>query len=223
MGKYSILIMGDSRIKHLDRVLMLEKEDDYEYEQFEFEIISKPGGGVMEVVNNSITHMRKQRYHQAMLMAGVCELSFKHGRRLYPCDYSHHTENLVDHMQTKYTEAYDKICVFTDCPVICDLVGMDLAMYNRKRYDDDYLQRVINESVPLINNWLHTFMKAKPTQACTPYYASYVYKRRNQRTSCRYNKATRDGLHFTDYYLQMIARQILEAVRKNKESIHPEV
>lgn len=155
-------------------------------------------------------------------MAGICDVSYKSGKLLYPYAYSHETPNLLDHLQQKCIYAYDKLSTITDCPVVCDVIGMDLVMFNKRQYEDDYLQDVIDETMPSLNNWLHAFLKSKPHQPISPFYASYVYKRRNQKTACRYYKATIDGLHYTDYYLHFIANELLSTTRKNKFSIHPE-
>lgn len=218
---YNILIIGDSRVRHLDSYLTREKDEGRSHSRLTFEVISKPGGGIHQCVRDGVLNRKLDRYHQVYLMAGVCDLSYKRGRKLYPYTYSHQTPDMVTHLQAKYETAYDQLLDITDCPVICDLIGMDLIMYNKSQYDDDYLQDVIDESVQMTNNWLHTFMKSKLQHTCSPYYAHYVYKRRNNRTSCRYHKATIDGLHFTNYYLEFISKEVIKSTQMNRCNIHP--
>lgn len=218
---YNVLVIGDSRVRKLDQFIRREATEHRSTPGLNFEVIAKPGGKINQCITEALQYRLVNRYHQVYLMAGVCDLSSKRGKKLYPYDHCDETPNLVSYYQTNFQTAYNRLAPITDCPIICDVIGMDFKMYNKSQYEDDVLQDVVDEAIPQVNNWLHAFMKSKPLHACSPYYAHYVYKRRNNRTSCRYSKATIDGLHYTDYYLSFIAKEIIKSTKKNKITVHP--
>lgn len=211
--KQLVLVAGDSRLRDFDYHIR-NALDDMRAFAIDVECLSVPGGGVGEVVRAVQTGTEADHYDQIYILAGVCDLMRKRsGRNLVPRFDT--LEDMTEHMDGKYTTAQNELLKLTDKPVLCELIGMDVATYNVNGRPHPYYQDIINKAVPIINrriNELNVNIEAMPRG---PFLATYVHKTRRGHMTHRYDLALNDGVHYTEYFKARVAQGLARVIVQN--------
>lgn len=218
-SSYNILICGDSRIaklsEHLERII---DTSTFRGSKYTFEFICVPGGTIDRVVETALWRCEKSMYNQVYLFAGVCDLSRRSGSLWMPifddCD------KLMIYLKQKAADAYTKLSNIGELVILNEIVGMDIAAYNKYRMKAPSAQATIDRVLPSYNRWVHRFLTSANPLLMAPYYAAYIYKFRRGRLSARYELATSDGLHFNVFFLERLALDIAKSAQYNRALLH---
>lgn len=205
-----ILLAGDSRLRGMDQHMRRALDEVRAY-AMAVECIVVPGGEIAGVAR--AVRMRSQRAHydRIFFFAGVCDMMIKRSaRNLVPHFAS--VDDMVLYMGESYAAAQQVLLGLSDSPVMCEIVGLDIATYNVKGRTYPFYQDFVNEAVPIINRQLNALNASIETMPRAPYLASYIHKTRRGKLTHRYDLALNDGLHFTEYYKQRIARALTGSI-----------
>lgn len=208
-----VLVAGDSRLRGFDYHIR-SALDDMRAFTIDVECLSVPGGGVREVVRTVHTGSASDHYDQIYILAGVCDLMHKRsGRNLVPRFDA--LGDMISHMDGLYTAAQIDLLKMTEKPVLCELIGLDVATDNVNGRPHPYYQDIINAAVPIINrrvNGLNVNIEAIPRG---PFLATYVHKTRRGHMTHRYDLVLNDGVHFTDYFKVRVAQAMARVIVQN--------
>lgn len=150
MEEYHILIIGDSRTRHLSQVLNKTTLN------VKFHVRSVSGARMRHITLKAITELAYyNEYHLVILMAGINDVSklLRHPSRHAVPRFESVYETVMCTMHEMRT-AVNKVSRFTTSPVvIASLPGMDLVKYSpwlhRKLYP---LQPILDDAIIQINH-----------------------------------------------------------------------
>lgn len=208
-----IMIAGDSRIRGMEFHLR-KSLDNLRAFAIQIEVISVSGAGVRGVVEAVKTDSAAPRYDQIFLMAGVCDLMIRRSTKNLVPNFDT-VDSLTTFMEESYREAQSDLLALSAKPVICDLLGIDIAAYNTRGRPFPYYQDIVNEGVPVVNSRINVINADIETMPRAPFFSSYVHKIRRGRMTHRYELALNDGLHFTEYFKQRVARSLARVILLN--------
>ena len=144
--------------------------------------------------------------------AGVNNLSIKRGPVVNPV-YDN-VADLIDDVTDKITTLKSKINSVCKNVVIAQVVGIDIARYNRE-VDDGfwyYQQNVINDAMPLLAHTINFVNRAD--NLVGPWLTSTVHDFVNRKLYNRYGKL-RDGLHPNDQTQEKWAGLFVRSIYTN--------
>lgn len=210
-----ILIIGDSRLRGLDSHLKIAISNHAEKPKLNITVLPMPGAGIKQVVNNVTTKYQSRMFDQVHLKAGVCDLMHKVSPHNLTPNFPN-SESLMRWYLPTLAQAQTDLYSITRTPVLCELVGMDIAAYNRAGISHPKYQEIIDEAIPRVNAYirhLNNTMKYGRIQAhlC----AGYAHKVRGGKCSARYPLVLEDGIHYNKAYKTRVATGLLRAILKN--------
>ena len=182
----------------------------------EIEVRAFSGGSIEEVTTWGTHEAAHKRYDQVYLLAGVNNLTIHLGYRKVKPRFTHWT-SMVRRMMMEYYMARTRLYRLTDKVVICDLVALHLATYNRNGEGFHYYQHIIDCATIRVNEYVEEMNRE--ASVYSPRLADHIHKSRHPDHPIhhRYSTTLRDGLHFTlattTKYSIMLLRNILDLRR----------
>ena len=118
---------------------------------------------------------------------------------------------LVEMMVTKFELFKYQIKEMSRNIVLCQLIGINLFIYNKGGPTFKTEQSIINEAMPILAHSLNLINSED--QLVSPWLTKIIYFRTNQKLYNTYGKL-RDGLHYSDLTKKTVAKRTLEAILK---------
>ena len=120
--------------------------------------------------------------------------------------------SLMEIMLAKYEILKCQLKEMSSKIVLCQLIGLHIATYNKMPTLDDVYQQVINEAMPLL---AHTLNLVNEDESLVgPWLTKIVHYYTNHKQYNAYGKLT-DGLHFSKETKRVVARKIIDSICKN--------
>lgn len=147
---YHVLIVGDSRMRHLQSYL-----NDTSFNIY-FTVVTLPGATLRRIMHEAIEIVRCSRPYQLIIIAGgINDLTVLHRhptRHVFP--RTRVVPNLINHILHEMHYCIDGISHHTNTPVaLAMLSGINLAAYSPRYFDLMYiLQPYIDRAIVEINH-----------------------------------------------------------------------
>ena len=150
-------------------------------------------------------------FNTIYVMLGVNNLSVKNSVGKINPMYSD-IPTLIEMMTTKFEIFKYQIKQMSNRVVLCQLVGMNLSMYNKGYPTFELEQCVINEAMPILAHTLNLINREN--QLISPWLTKIIHYRVNHKLYNAYGKLT-DGVHYSESMKSTVAKRLLEAILKN--------
>lgn len=186
-----ILLVGDSRIRHLD--MDLNSRDP----GFAFVCKCLPGASFMKVVQKAreiIT--RNNTFSMIILLAGINDVTelIRQPEKMVKIRFTSVSDTL-DHLKAQINEGIEALQNTTQIPItVCPLVGIDLKVYSPINDQATYQQPIVDQAVSSINKYIYSVNVSHHIP--TPHLESTIHKCKGKsgRMVHHYNKL-HDGCH----------------------------
>lgn len=211
-----VLVAGDSRVRNLKELIEAELMRDRVGDTVEVEVVVTPGSGIRENTLRAMAAAGERQFDQIYLMAGVCDIMRRLGHGNLTPQFLDE-EMLLLFMQEEYSRAQETLSRISSKPILCELVGLDIAKYNTNGQPHEWYQQLVNRAIPTINGYIRYLNKSLTHQATVgPSYGGYVHKMRTGKMYHRYSLVTTDGLHYRRDFQRRVARGIVKAIALNQ-------
>ena len=163
------------------------------------------GGTIESVTENGLNLLRERHYDACYLFAGVNDLTKLYAKRYCVLSYSD-TPSLVDSITDKFKTARTKLMRLTPNTIICHLIGISLADYNKLDVGAmSNNQNILNMSTYHVNHAINSMNSDR--NSIGPWLSDTIHANINGRHVHKYARLI-DGLHPTDQTLKIWAKKI---------------
>lgn len=172
------------------------------------------GGTIESTTSSCIDDIRMDPSDVVLNFSGVNNLSIKNTNHISPAFMC--PETLAECLYSSYNCSKIAMRNYTKKAVYGELTGLDLDMYNWKRfrivtYYHRYEQSVINDGIPRLNGKLYCLNEN--TNIIAPRTSSLVHEFSNNKYSANYDHL-HDGVHALPETSDFWANEIAEAIVK---------
>ena len=207
----NVLLLTDSRGSKFQTTIDLELQRRHSTCSIKVEYVR---GGTIETVTEKGLKLLKERHYDACyLFAGVNDLTKQYAKRYCVLSY-YDIPSLVDSITDEYETARSKLLKLTPNIIICHLIGISLADYNK--LDEGGMshdQKIINMSTYHVNHAINSMNSDR--NAIGPWLSDSIHANINGRHVHKYARLI-DGLHPTDQTLKIWAKKIITSI----ETLH---
>lgn len=208
-----ILLVGDSRIRHLD--VDLNSRDP----AFAFVCKCLPGACFLKVVQTTREIIIKNNtFSMIILLAGINDVTelIKQPERMVKIRFSSVNDSL-DYLRGKIDEGIETLQNTTQIPfTICPLVGIDLKTYSPTNDQALYQQPIVDQAVCAINKYIYSINKLHHIP--TPLLESTIHKCKGKtRKLVHHYDKLHDGCHPDPATRETWASLIYKAVSRYLE------
>lgn len=191
MRSKKILLVGDSRIRHLDTILNSMDVN--------FAFISKcfPGTTISRIVKKTVEILNENNtFSLIIIFGGINDITRIANRPLWIIKPRFDTVNdTVSYVKHHFIEGMDTLRLATQIPVVlCPTIGMDLSTYSPNNTDARDQQHIIEQSIQIINRFIYSVNSEN--HAPTPLIESTIHKCKGRsRALINYYAKLEDGCH----------------------------
>ena len=145
------------------------------------------------------------------VMLGVNNLSKKNSNgRIEPIFED--VPTLIEIMLAKFEIFKCQLSTMSNKVVLCQMIGMNISLYNKMPPVYDVYQQVINESMPILAHTLNLVNADDNTIG--PWLTKIVHYWVNHKQYNAYGKLS-DGVHYSKQTKHVVAKRIVESILKN--------
>ena len=210
-----ILLLADSRGYDFERFL---NNALYQMGHRNIIVTVKAVGGarfhtLYEELHTEIQNGRT--YSLVMVMAGVCYLTNKHLNGMVTPIYTE-VGQLLEVMTDRLHKLYNEVTGLGHRIVFCEMVGLDINVYNGTVGCYNIQQEVINQGLPHLNNIIVCLNEEHGL--ITPWLQKTVHPLKNDGSRGTKYQRLRDGLHLltttADYWIGFLAHACVANIDK---------
>ena len=155
----------------------------YNMFDIELECLYFPGANVHETVSRGLRNGKYHYYDVIYLMTGINELSIRGKNRLV-CPRFINDKDIMAHMQDMYISAHNRLLKYSYKVIICELVGLSFAIYNKGHLSFPEEQAMLNSAIMHLNKFITSH--SQQSGIVSPWIADHVHKYRWGRLTHRY-------------------------------------
>lgn len=187
-----ILLVGDSRLRHLDTILNSMDPN--------FAFISKclPGARLNRIIANvKETLLENNTFSLIIILGGINDITKIDSRALWLIKTRFDTvTETVTYVNTEIKDGLVTLQASTQIPVVfCPIVGLDLTVYSPTNTEASLQQPIINQAVKQINQFIYAVNTSNHVP--TPLLESTIHKCKGKSRTTYINHYSKleDGCH----------------------------
>ena len=215
-----ILIIMDSRGIGFEEILKQTLMAKHQHQmQVTVKVLAVSGANLQSIESKAIDELSKYRYDQVFVMLGINNIT----KRFYQKEVILEFENvpdLVDSLDNMYTSLKTKLQPYAPNIIICQLVGLDILMYNLEKMGPndlliaDYprMQQIVNEAMSFVNRSIDSMNIS--SNVIGPWIEDTIHANINGSKVHKYLRLY-DGLHPDKPTKWIWAKKLAKAIIKN--------
>ena len=207
----TVLLLMDSRGSKFQTII--DREVQRRHSSCTIKVEFTRGGTIESITEKGLKLLKEKHYDACYLFAGVNDLTKQYAKRYCVLSYDN-IPNLVDSITNDFETARSKLIELIPNTIICHLIGISLADYNK--LDEGVMsqdQKIINMSTYHVNHAINSMNSDR--NAIGPWLSDSIHANINGRHVHKYARLI-DGLHPTDQTLKIWANKIITSI----ETLH---